>query len=137
MTIKKPGQVGHIEGRFIAIAAVDFAACSRLLTGEILAHSSDGSKIKSRTVVIGGKVDEKTVIFGRQSDGSDLHVPLLSAIYVDFESAADAHVTRADQIYTYATEAESRAEMARSKTLRTAAVRLIQTANKLRERAAA
>lgn len=134
-TLKKPGQVGHIEGRFVAIAAVDFAQCSRILTGEILAYNSSGSAIKSRVVVIGGKVDIQTVIVGKQQDGEDLHVPLLSAIYVDFESAADAYISRAEEVYSYAADAEKRAEVARSKTLRAAGAKLITTANKLRERA--
>jgi hypothetical protein len=126
-TIKKPGQVGHIIDNLIAVAAIDFASCSRILTGEIR-----GNK---RIVVIGGKVGEETVIVARQDSGLDMHVPLLSAIYVDFVAAADVYLTRSEQVYQYANDAEKRLEKKRSKDLREAGFRLFNQSLKLRERA--
>lgn len=127
---KKPGQVGHIIDKMVAIAAIDFVSCSRILIGEIRGATN-------RIVVIGGKTGETTAIVARQDSGEDMHAPLLSAIYVDFDSAADAYLTRADQVYHYAEQAKWRKENRRSSDLHKAGTRLSEKSREYRRMARA
>ena len=127
MTIKKPGQVGHIDGGLVAVAAMDFVECERILTGEIRAPGF----AEGRLVVIGGSTGKTSVALARQDTGEDLHVPMMSAVYVNARDAFDVHMARSGRVYRYADEAEGRGQLRLARDLRTSSSVLAQHARRL------